>query len=159
MKKILSVALLVYVAACTPVLPGYLVPVESYLTERVGDAYFGGKDFCAYDVLGADMRSDTADIYVWALCGEYYLDKNVLTLGTASSLPVALHLMRENGRYVVTGHELPREGTDYGPSIQEIFPTDAIEKMCMTNPDCYNERAERLEKVIEQQAQEYYRLK
>ena len=133
--------------------------MESYLTGQVGHAYFFGKVFCAYDVLAVDVRPDRADVYVWALCGEYYLDKNALTLGTASSLPVALHLLGENGRYMVTGHEVPGEGMDYGTSIQKIFPAGAIEKMCMTNPDCYNERAERLEKAIEQHAREYYRLK
>jgi len=158
-KKNLFIAFLVCMAACTPALPVYLVPVESYLIECVGHAYFFGKVFCAYDVLGVDLQPDKADVYVWVLCGEYYLDDNVLTLGTASSLPVALHLRGGNDRYVVTGHEVPGEGVDYGPSIQKIFPTDAIEKMCVTDPDCYNERAERLEKAVEQKARGYYGLK
>ena len=159
MKKIIVVAFLVCAAACTPVLPDYLVPVESYLAEDVGHAYFFGKVFCAYDVLGADVRPDKADVYVWALCGEYYVDKNVLTPGTASSLPVAIHLQMEDGRYVVIDHEVPMDGMEWGASIQRIFPSDAIEKMCETNAGCYNERAERLEEAIEQKAMDYYGLK
>ena len=161
MKKIFILVLaLAFLVACTPASSDYLAPVESYLVENIGQASFGGKVFCAYDVLEADVRADGTDVYVWALCGEYYLDNGVLTLGTAGSLPVALHMQESGGQYVVTGHAVPGDGTEYWPGIQRIFPAGAIEKMCAAGePDCYNERAQRLEEAIEQEAREYYGLK
>ena len=151
--------MLALLAACTPASPEPLTPVESYLVENIGQAYSGGKVFCAYNVLGTESRDNVANVYVWALCGEYTLDNGVLTLSTASRLPVALHMQKSNGQYTVTSYDVPRDGIDYGPSIQRIFPPDAIEKICVTNTDCYNERAERLQNEIEQKAGEYYALK
>jgi len=161
MKKCLLVALvLTALAACTPKSANFLLPVNDYLVQNFGQASFGGKVFCAYDVLGTESRDDRADVYVWALCGEYYLDNNVLTLGTASSLPVALYVQESDGKYNVIDHEFPGDGTAYMPDIQRIFPSDAIQKMCHEqHPDCYNERATRLENEIEQKAREYYGLK
>lgn len=160
MKKTFLLALvLVLLAACTPTSADLLHPVNETLVQNVGQRYFGGKVFCAYDVLGTESWDDGVDVYVWALCGEYTLDNDVLTLGTASSLPVALHMQKSNGQYTVTSYEVPRDGIDYGPSIQRIFPPDAIEKMCVGNSNCYNERAQRLQNEIEQKAGENYGLK
>lgn len=146
-------------AACTPTSAELLTPVESYLVENIGQAFSGGKVFCAYDVLGTETRDNGASVYVWALCGEYTLVNGELTLSTASSLPVALHMQKSGGQYQVVSHEVPLDGMGYGASIQRIFPPEAIEKMCETNADCYNERAERLQKTIEQKAREYYSFK
>ena len=160
MKKIIILVLaLMLPAACTTASPDFLTPVESYLVENIGQAYSGGKVFCAYDVLGSESRDNGANVYVWALCGEYTLDNGVPTLGTASSLPVALHMQKSGGQTKVVSHEVPLDGMGYGASIQRIFPPEAVEKMCETNADCYNERAERLEKTIEQAAADYYGLK
>jgi hypothetical protein len=133
--------------------------VESALVDNIGVTAFGGKVFCAYDVLGTTLRENGADVYVWALCGEYYLVNNMLTQGTASSLPVALHLQASNGEYQVVSHEVPGDGTQYWPGIQRIFPPDAILAMCLETVNCYNERAQRLEIAIEQDAREYYGVK
>ena len=151
--------MLVLLVACTHPASDFLAPVESMLVEMVGQASFGGKVFCAYDVLGSEVSDETADVYVWALCGEYYLDQGALTLGTASSLPVALHMQKSNGEYRLTGHEVPGDGTAYMPSIRRIFPADAIQKMCHEDANCYNERAWRLQGEIERKAGEYYGLK
>jgi hypothetical protein len=163
MKRFLiGILALVLLAACTPAIqatPDYLALVGSALVERIGQASFGGKVFCAYDVLGANIRTDGADVYVWAFCAEYYLENGALTMGTASSLPVALHMQKSNGQYQVVSHEIPGDGTEYMPTIQRIFPADAIEKMCEGKASCYNERATRLENKVEQEARTYYGLK
>jgi hypothetical protein len=160
MRKLFAAALAMAVlSACAPASPDYLAPVESYLIENIGEASFGGKVFCAYDVLGADLRAERADVYVWALCAEYHLEGGALTMGTAGSLPVALTMQKSNGQYTVTGHAVPGNGTDYWPSILRIFPAGAVENMCEGKIDCYNERAARLENAVEEQARGYYGLK
>lgn len=155
-KYLLAALVLTALTACTPDSSDFLRPVSSYLVENIGETSFGGKTFCAYDVLDMEIRADGADVYVWALCGEYYLENNVPTLGTAGSLPVALHLQKSGEQVRLASYEIPLSGGDYGPSIQDIFPPDAIRNMCEGNIECYNERAERLEENIEEQAREYY---
>jgi hypothetical protein len=135
-----------------------MAPVNGYLVKEIGQATSGGKVFCAYDVLGTNVRSEKADVYVWALCAEYYLEGKNLTMGTASSLPVALHLLALGGAYRVASSKIPMDGMEYGTSIQRIFPAKAIQKMCRENADCYNERAKRLEDSTRQQAAEYYKV-
>lgn len=160
MKKPFLVALLLtLLAACTPTSANFSLPVKVYLVQYVGQASFGGKVFCACDVFGTEPRDDGVAVYIWALCGEYFLVDGVLTLGTASSLPVALYLQKSNGLYTVTRSEVPGDGMDYGASIQHIFPPAVIEKMCTGNPNCYNERAQRLQNEIGRNAGDFYGLK
>jgi len=158
----LLVALL---SACSPLtaqLPDgadYLTNVEGYLIENIGIASFGGQVFCSYEVLDTKQEAIKADVYVWALCEEYYLVDNSLETGTGSSLPVALHMQKSGNEYRLQSYEVPKDGMGYGPSVQAIFSTLAIERMCEGDPDCYNGRAERLELENEQKAEEYYGLK
>jgi len=160
MKKIILLVLVCLLpVACMSASPAYLAPVESYLVENIGQAYTSGKVFCAYDVLGTASKAEGTDVYVWALCGEYYLNNTVLTLGTASSLPVALYEKNSDGIFTVIGYEIPSDGTAYMSDIQRIFPSDAIQAMCHEDANCYNERARRLESEIEQKAGEFYSLK
>lgn len=160
MKQALAfLTLLAVLSACAPASPAYLAPVEGYLVEEIGEANFGGGVFCAYEVLGVDLQAASTDVYVWALCAEYFLEDGALTMGTASSLPVALHLQQGDGQYRVIGHEIPGNGTDYWPSIQKIFPPKAIENMCEGNIPCGNKRLKRLERAVEEKAEEYYGVK
>jgi hypothetical protein len=108
-----------------------------------------------------DARQENAkvDIYVWALCEEYYLVGAALETGTASSLPVALHLQSLDREYRLQSYEVPKDGMGYGPGIQAIFPPIAIKRMCEGDAVCYNGRAERLELENEHKAREYYGIK
>ncbi len=152
-------AALALLAACAPASPDYLTPIEGYLIEKIGEANFGGQVFCAFEVLDTVSQPAGVDVYVWSLCAEYYLDNGALTMGTASSLPVALHLQQEDEQYRVISHEIPLDGVDYEPSIQRIFPPQAIENMCEGDIPCYNERAERLQQAVQEKAEEYYGIK
>jgi len=150
---------LLLLGACTPYNSDPLAPVEAYLVENIGEASFGGEVFCSYDVLDMGVRFNGADVYTWAFCAEYYLEDGTLTMGTASSLPVAIYMENDQNKgFIITGYAIPRDGTEYGPSIREIFPSRAITAMCEGKPDCYNERAWRLEEEAEAQARAYFGL-
>jgi hypothetical protein len=160
MRKLFpGVLILTLLTACNLAYSEPLKPVEKYLVQKIGLAAFGGKVFCAHDILGSSLRIGVADVYVWALCGEYYLENGKLTFGTASSLPVALHMQKVDGQYLVVRHEIPNDGSGFMPSVQRIFPVDSILKMCLQEANCYNARAVRLQKTIMKKAQEYYGLK
>ena len=149
----------VLLGACSPPAADPLAPVQAYLVDNIGEAYFGGEVFCAYDVLDTAVGTESAAVYVWALCAEYYVEDGRLVMGTASSLPVALYL-EDNGQqgYRVNQHELPGNGIEYGPSLRRIFPAAAIAAMCEGKTACYNDRAWRLEDAAEAQARAYFGL-
>jgi hypothetical protein len=154
--------LTVILTACSPLtaeLPqnaDYLAPVEGYLVENIGIASFGGQVFCSYEVLDTEQEGIKVDVYVWALCEEHYLVDNSLETGTASSLPVALHLQKSDNEYYLQSYEVPKDGIGYGPSIEVIFPDLAIKRMCERDVECPNQRVERLELENMQKAREYY---
>ena len=156
--KIFFICLMVlsFLASCSPSSPPYLLPVNDYLVQNIGHASFGGRVFCAIDLLGTASRDDWMDVYAWALCGEYYLSGKDLVLGSAVSVPVALHLQGSGGRYRVLTHEMPGNGTQYWSDVEMIFPPHAIRAMCPEDIACANERAQRLSDEIEQDAVEYY---
>jgi hypothetical protein len=162
MVKVNILLLTAIFSACSPsatALPQsmvYLDFVEGYLVENIGIASFGGQVFCSYEVLDTEQKDINVDVYVWALCEEHYLVDNSLEPGTASSLPVALHLQRSDNEYYLQSYEVPKDGIGYGPSIEIIFPELAIKRMCEGDVECPNQRVERLELENKQKAREYY---
>jgi hypothetical protein len=162
MQKAIFLLLLVILTSCSSMsvkvarILGYLSPVEGYLVKNIGIISYGGQVFCSYEVLDTKQENINIDVYVWVLCEEYYLDDNALKMGTGSSLPVALHLQKVDSEYRLLSYEVPKDGTEYGPSIKNIFPPIAIKRMCEGDADCYNERAGRLELEVLQKAKEYY---
>lgn len=165
MLKAYFLLFIVLLSACSPLsvqVPqsaDYLGSVERYLVENIGIASFGGQVFCSYETLDMKQEDAQVDAYVWALCQEYYMDDHSLELGTGSSLPVALHLQKTGNEYQLLSYEVPKDGMGYWPSIQAIFPTIAIERMCEGDASCYNQRAEKLVLENEQKAREFYKSK
>ncbi|HET90262.1 MAG TPA: hypothetical protein ENN99_05925 [Chloroflexi bacterium] len=126
--------------------------IEAYLVEHVGLASFGGEVFCAVELLDADMQAWTQNVYVWALCAEYYVAQGELTMGAASSLPVALVVRGRADSYQVVEHRVPGDGSNYGPDIEALFSPRAREEMCPGDPACINARAARLEQIVAERA-------
>ena len=154
-------ALLLAMTACVPTLKPVSLSqqstdqIEAYLVRNIGISGFGGEVFCPFDVLGQD--SGGTKLYVWTLCAEYQLVGNELEMGTASSLPVSLTMERQGESLQVTGHQTPPEGWSAG-ALEKIFPAAIIERFCMQAPDCYNERAARLQQQAEQAARDFYKI-
>lgn len=94
--------------------------IENYLDAKVITANFGGKVFCSYKFLGALGIEDRDEVYIWALCEEYYSKQGVLTQGTGASLPVALVFKKCE----IVEHKEPRDGSLYSQDIKAIFPSD-----------------------------------
>lgn len=76
-------------SACSARHSDPLEPVQVYLAENIGEANFSGQVFCAYDLLDMEVSTENAEVYVWALCADYYLENDNLEIGTACSLPIA----------------------------------------------------------------------
>jgi len=132
--------------------------IEDYLVLNVGISAFGGKVFCAYESLNAELGADDK-IYLWALCQEYYLEQESLIPGSGVSLPVALQIQEKNSHYKVIDHLAPRDGTYYGPDVRATFPQSTWSQIMPQGDDeinQYNYRANELEKDTEMQARSYY---
>ncbi len=164
MKKLIPIFMLLIclLAGCTPAgKPETLsaegrAGVEEYLSMYVGVSGFGGKVFCPFDVLGQD--SDGTHLYVWAVCMEYRVVDGALVQGTGSSLPVSLTIKRDGDAVQVLAHRLPNEGWSE-ENIRELFPREMIQAFCMQEPECFNERAGRLEKEAETEAAKDFGVK
>jgi hypothetical protein len=95
----------------------------SYLNQKIGIASFGGQKFCGYKLLDVEETDKGISEYVDVLCQEFYLKGNgKLAKGTGISLPVALILAKSNGSFDVIKHQTPRDGDQFVPDIEAMFP-------------------------------------
>ena len=122
--------------------------IEDYLVTNIGISAFDGQVFCAYEPLNAQQGAE-GEIYLWALCLEYYLEQESLVPGSGISVPVALRIQEKNGHHEVIDHLVPRDGTYYGPDVRAIFPPSAWSQI-------YGYRGSELEKDAEMKARLYY---
>ena len=129
--------------------------VKTYLEENIWKTTFGGKTFCAYEVLGEgnNLYIHRGIQYMWVLCEEYYLKNNKLRKGGGTSLPVALVLQKENHIYKVISHKIPRDGKLYVNDIKRIFPEDIQNKIFSND---YNRRIEVLSNEIKKEVELYF---
>jgi hypothetical protein len=132
--------------------------IENYLAANVGGAAFGGRVFCAYDVLATEQAGNITTLYLWALCLEYYREQQQLEKGAGVSLPVALTLQNQAGSLRVLEHKVPGDGKDYGKDIKAIFPQSVWSEIFPSSGkeiDDFNNRVERLENATEEKAKKY----
>ena len=120
--------------------------INTYLSKEIGISGFDGEVYCAFDYL-QDPPTAAGEIYIWALCLEFYGEPDQLQEGSGISLPVALQIQEGDGQFQVTGHLFPGNGSLYGPDVKEIFPAStwgAILPVTDEEQDQYNLRANRL---------------
>jgi len=155
----ISIALVV-LASCQPdhsALPsGSSEAVSAYVVDRVGLTSSGGQAFCAYEPL-ADMRNSgaEAEVYLWVLCEEFYLEGETLHAGTATSLPLVLTLRRDDGSYRVVADSIHGEVAPSEEQVRALFPPPAWASILpQTDQDAanFNDLVDRLEREVREQA-------
>ena len=171
-RKILLILIIIVLPSCSPShllnpatssltpasLDEMMLASEEYLAHNLMSSSFGGKVFCALEYLALEDERNSAKIYVWALCSEYYDKGGALYQGTAVSEPVLVYLIAYRDGYLGTGHAEPISGEDWIEDVQTKFPPNAIEKMCLNQIECYNERASRLEEISKQKAELFFQV-
>jgi hypothetical protein len=128
--------------------------INDYLAEHIAIIGFGGKPYCAYEMLNADQGKG-GNLYIWALCQEYTLDGGSLRDGSGISLPVALQIQQDNQPIEIMGHLVPRDGSYYGPDVRSIFPRSTWPQIMSANQEdigLYNYRANELMKATRMKA-------
>ncbi len=134
--------------------------INDYLVINIGITSQSGEIFCAHEFLDAGRATD-GNIYIWALCQEYYVEQDSLTTGSGISLPVALQTQAKNDHYEIIEHLVPGDGTYYGPDVRAIFPKSSWPQIMPANEDeinQYNDRANELMLDTRMQAGEYYSI-
>jgi hypothetical protein len=129
-----------------------LQSIKDYLTTNVASTGFGGKPYCAYEVLDAQQESENLNIYLWTVCQEYYSDKQKLRQGTSAVLPVALVMQRNGNSLSVLSHRIPRDGALYAKDMPVIFSKRFMTKDQAETTADRNNRVNRLQGEIEREA-------
>lgn len=144
---------LLFITCCQSLAPAQAPPdlalkdsITSYLAEQIGISGFGGEVFCAFEYLQPPPDAE-GEIYIWALCLEFYREEDRTLEGSGISLPVALQISEQNGQLQIASHLTPGDGSYYGPDVKEIFPASTWGKIFPDGEeeqDHYNLRASRL---------------
>lgn len=109
--------------------------VDAYLALQLLHTSFGGNVICAHDILGSERKGDAVELYLWALCEEFYCDQQRLEQGSGVSLPVAVEGERQDTGAWSLEHRTPRDGADYGQDIGTIFPRRILSQITPSTPE------------------------
>jgi hypothetical protein len=122
--------------------------IKDYLNQKVADKGFGGKAYCAYEVLDAEKSGTNEKLYLWAVCQEYYRKNQQLETGTGGSFPVALTIWTENEKVKILSHQKPRDGSYYTPDLATMFSKKAL----VAAKSVKNEQVAKLQNAVKQEA-------
>ncbi len=105
---------------------GYLI--HSYLPDHILKAGLGGKVFCAYELYGWELKTDTATAWLWTICEEHFVTEGDLDEVSAVSNPVTIHLSKLPAGWIVSFAEQPEEASFYEDSIRRMFPPEFADR-------------------------------
>lgn len=142
--------------------PGHVVVTEEmdmaitrYIESRVAHRNHpdrGSRSFAAQDYYGTEVKeTGEINVYLWTYFQEYYRQEGELLQGEGGSWPLVVTLIIEGGDGVyIDGHHTPEMGSDYGPSIERLFPQEYHDKIfSRTN-------VQDLEPLVRQRAEAYF---
>jgi hypothetical protein len=123
---------------------------RAILNENAG--HYSEGDFAAesHVVLKTEESGNTATVYAVALYLEFTYEDTGFSVASGSHMPVALTFEKDTqGQYELIEYWMPREGTEYAPSIEEKFPADIYREALDTQEfiqagmqDCYAQAIE-----------------
>lgn len=123
---------------------------RAILNENAGKYYEG--DFAAesHVVLKTEESDDVTTVYAVALYLEFTYEETGFSVASGSHMPVAITFEKDaQGQYELIEYWMPREGTQYAPSIEEKFPADIYREALDTQKfiqaemqDCYAQAVE-----------------
>ncbi|MDX2345173.1 MAG: hypothetical protein QNL12_16365 [Acidimicrobiia bacterium] len=101
---------------------GYLI--HSYLPNHILAPERNGEVFCAYELYGWELKTDTATAWLWTLCEEHFVTFGDLSEVSAVSTPVTIHLSELPAGWIVSFAEQPGMGDLYEDSVRQMFPPE-----------------------------------
>jgi len=120
--------------------------IREYLVDYYGQANFGGRVYCDYELFGMEIKDEEVMYYLWALCQEYYIDRNdELKKGMLLQGPIVLIAQIVDGQLVFLSHQSFEQDLD---SAKNIFPEIYHQRLQEST-----ERDGRLEMSVQNQAE------
>ena len=123
---------------------------RAILDENAG--HYSEGDFAAesHVVLKTEESDNTTTVYAVALYLEFTYEETGFSVASGSHMPVAVTFGKDTrGQYELIEYWMPREGTEYAPSIEEKFPADIYREALDTQEfiqaemqDCYAQAVE-----------------
>jgi len=126
--------------------------IKDFLVEKIGVSAFGGKVFCAYQIMGTEQDSQMTKIYLWVLLQEYYITQHSLEEGTGISEPVAIFVKMQNGKYQIFDYKDAGDGYQY---LTQNFPPSILPLINLPT-DEYNQRSASLSNETRNEAETYF---
>lgn len=85
--------------------------------------------FCTVENLNSEK--ELFPFYVWAYCGEYFMENGKLKNLSGFSGPIKINYPNELSFYDINkfSHEAPRDGSSYSEDIRKIFPESVQPKI------------------------------
>lgn len=98
--------------------------VFNALPGEIFQSELKGKVFCANHLYGyvTDADQNLVYAYIYAHCEEYILEGEDIVLGKGISVPLRILFKYKNDNLIFDSISLPKDGSDYVKSINEIFP-------------------------------------
>ncbi len=84
--------------------------------------------FADYEGFGITEDNEYRYVYMWILDESFYVDENnKIRVGTGGSMPYKFYFKKDADE--VVKYEIPKDGTEYAPSIKRMFPSSVARKM------------------------------
>lgn len=129
--------------------------ITRYIESRVAHRNHpgqGSRSFAAQDYYGMEVK-ETGEVYVylWTYFQEYYRQEGELLQGGGGSFPLVVTLWMEgDDKVFIEGHQTPEKGSDYGLSIDRLFPQEYHDKI-FSRTNVHD-----LEPLVRQRAEAYF---
>ncbi len=121
--------------------------IQYVIKEETENSYDKNKEnhkiFCDYEPFGIEEKGNKKYAYMWIIEEEYYVENYQVKSGEGSSMPYKF--VFENNE--VISYQVPRDGSEYGPSIKKIFPQSIEREVMSFSMDSSN---------LRKQVEEYY---
>ncbi|MBU3091421.1 hypothetical protein K2F40_05320 [Clostridium sp. CM028] len=105
--------------------------------------------YSAFTVLGKDKDK----IYIWLLKEGYFKEGDKLILESGIAIPVVLYIKNGKNGIEITNHKYPEDGIGYEKGMKKRFAY-YVKNTIGSN---YNERADKLEKIIKNRSDEDFK--
>ena len=129
--------------------------IKDYLIslEEQNKHYDNGKTFISMNIYLISEKSNKTLVYAWIMEEAYYKENNEIKQDSGSSIPYKIELSKENGKYIVTNYEIPRDGSYYARDMKYLFPNSVLKEMNNVYKDG---TIEKLEFSIKEQVKLYF---
>jgi len=104
----------------------------TFIQSALAGSGSGGRTYCALTIVG--KSPDRKSLYVYFTCEQFVGSGGQLQLSAATSAPALFHIAGTNSHVTVLSWRLPSEGSQYAPSIREMFPGNVAALMLQQGP-------------------------